>query len=159
MKKFPWKAAAVLATATVMVGAGIAQSKRAEAGSDRQRLIGTWHLVGINSPVPNGGPQPPLPIGLFIYTADGHEAVQLMYPKAAGSLNNEFVHDGYEASYGTYELDESKHLLKHHVIAANTGDKLVGTEELRMYSFPDAKHLVIRPVDPGQHWSVNWEKY
>ena len=81
-----------------------------------------------------------------------------MYPKAAASLNNEFVHDGYEASYGSFQIDESKHLLKFHVLSANTRDHLVGTEELRMYSFPDARHLVMRPADPKQHWSVTWEK-
>ena len=126
--------------------------------ADRERLIGTWHLVAIDSHTPDGSPQPPAPTGLMVYTAAGFEAVQLMYPNSARSLNNEFVHDGYEASYGSFQIDESKHLLRFHVIAANTRDKLVGTEELRAYSFPDAKHLTVRPADASQHWSVTWEK-
>ena len=73
-----------------------AQSRKTVPTPDSRRLIGSWRLTDINSPTPDGKPQPPKPIGLFIYTADGHEAVQLMYPKSAQSLNNEFVHDGYE---------------------------------------------------------------
>ena len=79
---FAWKTAAILGLASAACVAALAQTPKTKAGSDRERLIGTWHLVAIDSPTPDGSPQPPLPIGLFIYTADGHEAVQLMYPKA-----------------------------------------------------------------------------
>ena len=78
-----------------------------------------------------------------------------MYPKEASTLNNKFVHDGYEASFGTFEMDEAKHLLRYHPVASATRDAFVGTDELLRPSFPDEKHLVIRPADPGQHWSVH----
>ncbi len=70
----------------------------------------------------------PQPVGLLIYTRDWHASVQLMYPQA--SLSNEFVHDGYEATFGTYELDAKKHLLTYHVQASATREKLVGREEI-----------------------------
>jgi hypothetical protein len=36
---------------------------------------------------------------MLIYTRDGHVSVQLMYPKSANAQSNEYVQDGYEASY------------------------------------------------------------
>lgn len=152
------RAAAVVSIAAAMAGTSVAQARKTKTRSDRERLVGTWHLVKIDSPTADGKPQPPAPIGLLIFTADGEEAVQLMYPKEAITLNNKFVHDGYEASFGTFEVDESKHVLLYHPIASATRDAFVGTDELLRPSFPDSKHLVMRPADPEQHWSVTWEK-
>lgn len=97
------------------------------------------------------------PKGLLIYTRDRHASVQLMYPER--SLSNEFVHDGYEATFGTYDLDEKKHLLTYHVEASATREKLVGKSETLRYDFPDAHHMIIRPADGTQHWSVVWQRY
>jgi Lipocalin-like domain len=153
------RAAAVLSIAAAIAPWSSAQSEHVKVQTDRDRLIGTWHLVKIDSPTPDGRPQPPLPIGLFIFTADGYQAVQLMYPKEASTLNNKFVHDGYEASFGTFEVDEAKHLLHYHPVASATRDAFIGTEEVLRPTFPDPKHLVMRPDDPDQHWSVTWERY
>ena len=148
-----------LAIVAALTTASLAQGKRSKAVTDRERLLGTWHLVSIDSPTTDGRPQPPLPMGLLIFTADGHEAVQLMYPKEASTLNNRFVHDGYEASFGAFEVDELKHLLRYHPVASATRDAFVGTDELLHPTFPDAKHLVMRPAELDQHWSVTWERY
>jgi len=45
----------------------------------------------------------PQPIGMLIYTRDGHMSVPLMYPKSASALSNEYVLNGYEASFGNYD--------------------------------------------------------
>ncbi len=148
-----------LVIAAILTTACLAKEKTIRAVTDRERLIGTWHLLSIDSPTTDGRPQPPLPMGLLIFTADGHEAVQLMYPKEASTLNNRFVHDGYEASFGSFEVDEAKHLLRYHPIASATRDAFVGKDELLRPTFPDKKHLVMRPADPDQHWSVTWERY
>lgn len=153
------KSAAALLIAAAPATASLGQATMSKAHTDRERLIGTWHLVNIDSPGTNGQPQPPLPVGLLIFTADGHEAVQLMYPKEASTLNNKFVHDGYEASFGTFQVDEASHVLRYHPVASATRDAFVGTDELLRPTFPDEKHLVMRPADPDQHWSVTWEKY
>ena len=82
--------------------------------SAQPTIVGTWHLVRIESPGPDGKPsEGPEPKGILIYTEDGHAAVQLMYPQT--SLQNEFVHDGYEATFGTYSLDQGKHQLVYYV--------------------------------------------
>ena len=79
------------------VTCGVSQSPFAEkegrSGSDRERLIGAWRLASI------AGPDGKLmttavPIGMLIYTRDGHMSVQLMYPKSASALSNEYVQNG-----------------------------------------------------------------
>ena len=121
-------------------------------------VVGTWHLVRIDAPRPDGKPSnDPQPTGMLIYTRDGHASVQLMYPQT--SLSNEFVHDGYEATFGSYDLDASKHQLTYHVQASATREKLVGQNETLHYELPDTRHMVIRPTQSDQHWSVIWERY
>ncbi len=159
MQSFPWKAIVITSIATGLAVAGVAQGKKPKPLTDRERLIGSWRLLKIDSPIVDGQPQLPLPIGLLIFTTDGRQAVQLMYPKEASTLNNKFVHDGYEASFGTFEMTEATHILRYHPIASATRDALVGTDELLRPAFPDARHLVMRPADPDEHWSVTWERY
>jgi hypothetical protein len=109
----------------------VQSAKTQEAGhaSDRERLIGAWHLEHIDSPEPEGKPSGnPQPKGMLIYTRDGHMSVQLMYPKSANNQSNEYVQDRYEASFGSYEVDEVKHMLTHHVQGSITGDLLVGKD-------------------------------
>ena len=105
----------VLAIAGLM---HVQSAKAQEAGhvSDKERLVGAWHLVHIDSPGQDGKPTDILqPQGMLIYTRDGHMSVQLMYPKLTNALSNEYVQNGYEASFGSYEVDEAKHTLAHHV--------------------------------------------
>ena len=150
--------ALLLLIAAVFATVIVAPGEKPKKHTDRDRLIGTWHLLDIHSPSPDAQPPPPLPVGLLIFTADGYQAVQLMYPEKASTLNNNFVHDGYEASFGTFEVDEAQHLLRYHPTASATRAALIGTDELLKPSFPDEKHLVIRPADPKQQWSVTWQK-
>ena len=134
-----------------------AEQKRA-LGSDRQRLVGAWHLKSMNGtdgkPLTSG-----VPTGMLIYTSDGHMSVQLMYPKSASSLSNEYVLNGYEASFGSFAINEASHTITHQVLGANTGDVLVGKDLPRVYQFSPDGHLVIRSARPDEHWSVTWEHY
>lgn len=143
--------------AFILVGV-IATLAYAQAGSQRPGIVGTWRLVHIESLSPDAKPsEAAQPTGMLIYTRDGHASVQLMYPQT--SLSNEFVHDGYEATFGTYQLDEQKHQLVYHVQGSATREKLVGKSETLHYDLPDNRHLIIRPTQPDQHWSVRWERY
>jgi hypothetical protein len=129
-------------------------------GSDRGRLIGAWHLEHIDSPGAGGKPADiPQPTGMLIYARDGHMSVQLMYPASAGSLSNEYVRNGYEASFGSYSIDERTHTLTHHVQGSVTGDALVGKDLPRIYAFTGDGRLVIRSANPEEHWSVTWKHY
>jgi hypothetical protein len=144
--------------------AAIAQSQTAKAGaqpSARERLIGAWHLSRIDSPGPDGkSADVPPPVGMLIYTRDGHMSVQLMYPKSANGISNEYVLNGYEASFGSYDVDEATHTVTHHVQGSNTGGLLVGKDLPRIFQFTeDGRRLIIRSARSDEHWSVTWEHY
>ncbi len=96
---------------------------------------------------------------MLIYTRDGRMSVQLMYPKSANNQSNQYVLDGYEASFGSYDVDEAKHMLTHHVQGSITGDLLVGKDLPRVYQFTADGKLIIRSARPDEHWSVTWEHY
>ena len=151
--------------AAVLAFAALSQAQSAKKqpgihGSARENLIGAWHLVHIDALGPDGKPMDmPQPTGMLIYTRDGHMSVQLMYPKSANALSNEYVQDGYEASFGSYDLDEAKHMVTHHVQGSNTRDLLVGKNLPRVYQFTGEGRLIIKSTRPDEHWFVTWEHY
>ena len=154
------KTTAAIFLVVAMASGLCASAQTARAGGARDKLIGAWHLVRIDTPGSDGktvtGPQPE---GMLIYTRDGHMSVQLMYPEAQHDLNNEYVRNGYESSFGTYDIDEATHTLTHHVRGANTGSLLVGKDLPRIYQFTRDGHMVIRSARSDEHWSVEWEHY
>lgn len=137
-----------------------ASAQTAKKSSAREKLIGAWHLVHIDTPGLNGKPMPaPQPKGILIYTRDGHMSVQLMYPETANPVSNEYVLKGYEASFGSYDVDENAHTVTHHVRGSITRDLLVGKDLPRKFEFTPDGHLVIRSTRPDEHWFVTWEHY
>lgn len=145
--------------APILIVTGV-QAQSRPATSDRDALIGAWHLVQIDAPGADGKIAPPAqPKGMLTYTRDGHMSVQLMYPRLANAPNNEYVLGGYEASFGSYDLDETKHIVTHHVQGSVTRDLLVGKDLPRVYQLTADRHLVIRSADPREHWSVTWEHF
>ncbi len=135
----------------------IATSVLAHAQSASERLIGAWHLLRIDAPGAEASAAPPK--GMLIYTRDGHVSLQLMYPSSAQAVSNEYVRDGYEASFGSYEVNEAIHTVTHHVLGSNTRDLLVGKDLPRVFQFSADGHLIIRSADPSEHWSVTWGHY
>jgi hypothetical protein len=126
----------------------------------KEKLIGAWHLVHIDAPGPDGKFVPiPQPKGLLIYTRDGHMSVQLMYPESANTLSNDYVLNGYEASFGSYDVDETAHTVTHHVQGSNTRTLLVGKDLPRKFDFTVDRHLVLRSARADEHWFVTWEHY
>jgi hypothetical protein len=116
--------------------------------------------VHIESPGPDGKPADiPQPTGMLIYTRDGHISVQLMYPGAASTLSNEYVLNGYEASFGSYDVNETTHTVTHHILGSITGGLLVGKELPRIFQFTSDGRLVIKSANPEEHWFVVWEHY
>ena len=149
----------MLATVVALCATWPANSaeKKNHAASDKERLIGAWHLARIEAPGPGGNGTPALqPKGMLIYTRDGHMSVQLMYPKSTTSLLNEYVQNGYEASFGSYDLNEATHIVTH-VQGSITRDLLVGKDVPRVYQFTEDGHLIIKSARPDEHWSVTWE--
>ena len=147
----------MLAAVVALSGVSPAQSAaKTGAGSDRERLVGAWHLASLGEEGADGKGNSVAGLkGMLIYTRDGHMSVQLMYPESAATLSNDYVLNGYEASFGSYEVDEAKHTITHHVQGSVT-HALVGKNLTRVYRFSDG-HLIIKSANPQEHWSVTWE--
>lgn len=148
----------VLLVAVCAVSQTPSAEKTGASVSDRQKLIGAWRLASMvgpdGKPITSG-----VPVGMLIYTRDGHMSVQLMYPRSESSLSNEHVQNGYEASFGSYDVNLAAHTVTHHVQGSNTGDRLVGRDLPRVYEFNARGQLVIKSARPNELWSVIWEHY
>lgn len=160
MKTLRYGLVALVVTMAALAAAQPAKKDAASHESARERLIGAWHLVRIDTAGAEGQPAAAdEPLGILIYTRDGHMSVQLMYPKSANTPSNEYVHDGYEASFGSYDVDEATHTLTHHVQGSVTRELLAGRDLPRVYRFTREGRLIIRSANPQEHWSVTWEHY
>jgi hypothetical protein len=82
-----------------------------------------------------------------------------MYPASANTLSNKYVLNGYEASFGSYDVDETAHTVTHHVQGSITGDLLVGKDLPCRFEFTPDGHLIIRSTRPDEHWFVTWAHY
>ena len=134
------------------------ETKDAGNGSARDKLTGAWRLASLESPGADGKVNRITDVkGMLLYTRDGHMSVQLMYPESGSSLSNDYVKNGYEASFGSYDVDEQAHTVTHHVEGSITKG-LVGKNLPRAYQFSDG-HLIIKSTRPDEHWSVTWEHY
>lgn len=147
--------------ALLALGALVQAQSKAKSGpiqrSDRERLIGAWHLVSLASPGADGkAASVPGLKGTLIYTRGGQMSVQLMYPPSAAALSNDYVRNGYEASFGTYDVDETAHTVTHHVQGSITRG-LVGKTLVRVYRFTKDGRLIITSARPDEHWSATWE--
>ena len=150
-----WTLMLVVALNGVAQAPSSAQKESARV-SDKEKLIGAWHLVSMGESIAQGLTGPDADIqGILIYTRDGHMSVQLMYPRSQASLSNDYVLNGYEASFGSYEVNEETHTVTHHVQGSITRG-LVGKSLPRVYELSKGQ-LIIRPAGPDEHWSVIWE--
>ena len=151
----------ILAFVVALSGLSLARSqekKDAGPASDGERLIGAWHLVSMGAPGADRESNPAAEIkGMLIYTRDGHMSVQLMYPPSSSAVSNEYVLNGYEASFGSYDVNEAAHTVTHHVQGSVTRD-LVGKDLPRVYQL-SGNRLIIKSANPDEHWSVTWEHY
>src|SRR5437867_2581484 len=84
MKALRYGAWVVVLAIAGLVHVQSAKTQEAGHASDRERLIGAWHLEHIDSPEPEGKPSDnPQPKGMLIYTREGPMSVHLMYHKTA----------------------------------------------------------------------------
>ena len=66
-------------------------------------------------------------------------------------------HGGYEATFGTYEVDENAHTFTFHVEGALVRT-LIGKDLPRSFEF-SGKQLIVKSAQPEEHWKVTWEHY
>lgn len=135
-------------------------------------LVGAWRLVSFED-VENGktirefGDKP---LGLFIYTADGHVAIQIANPanprcvapskrSGPGGKVDQTVAtcspdqarallDGYVAYWGTYTVDVAAGVVIHHVVS-DISNGYTGTDQRRPFRL-EGDRLVI---GDGKTWT------
>jgi hypothetical protein len=147
----------------VLSGTSLAQSTdKMDAGSVKEKLIGAWKLAWEEEQGSDGKMQHIVNHqGTIVYTRDGHMSVQIMMPTADAVRDEKnpvkYDQGGYEAYYGTYEVNEQAHTVTHHVQGALVR-ALIGKDLTRVYSFSD-KQLILKSSRPDEHWTIAWEHY
>jgi hypothetical protein len=142
---------------TVLSGVALlAQQDR--PASDRDRFIGAWRLAWMEETSPDGRVTRTADrTGTLMYTRDGRMSVQIQFPESQSGVSNGYVLSGYEASFGTFEVNEEAHTITRHVEGSITRG-IVGQSLTRAYRFSDGR-LTMRSVRPEERWSVTWERY
>ena len=123
------------------------------------RFIGAWRLVWLEEPGADGKVHRADCTGLLVYTRDGHMSVQVMYRNPqpgtqAGPV--QYAQGGYEASYGTYKIKDTR-TFTYHVDGALVRS-LIGKDFTRVFEL-SGKQLIVKSPDPNEHWRVAWEHY
>lgn len=133
---------------------------RGENEGIRGRFVGAWRLAWLEEQGADGKIRRADCTGLLVYTRDGHMSVQVMErnPQAQTPAEPEqYSQGGYEASFGTYEIDESTHTFNLHVEGALVRT-LIGKDLPRAFEL-SGKQLIVKSTDPEEHWRVAWEHY
>jgi Lipocalin-like domain len=126
----------------------------------RERFAGAWRLAWLEEQGADGKIHKADCTGLLVYTRDGHMSVQVMYRSPQPGTNAapvQYAQGGYEASFGTYEIDERAHKFTYHVEGALVRT-LIGKDLTRVYDLSD-KQLIVKSSSPDEHWRVAWEHY
>ncbi len=150
-----------LAVAGALSGLAMAQPAPKPSGdgaSAREKFVGAWRMAWMEEAGPDGTiTRITDRNGTLMYTRDGRTSVQIQFPESRSSVSNDYVLNGYEASFGTYEVNEEAQTITRHVEGSITRG-LVGKRLTRAYRFSDGR-LTMRSVRPEERWSVTWERY
>ena len=130
----------------------------------RARFAGAWRLASLEVEGADGKIHKADSAGLLVFTRDGHMSVQVMErnPHSQPSPQppdgpQQYSQGGYEASFGTYEIDESTHTFTYHVEGALVRT-LVGKDLPRAFEF-SGQQLIVKSTRPEEHWRATWEHY
>lgn len=131
-----------------------AAGQSAQAGTSQNALIGAWKLVSLEEPGSDGQLHKADCAGQFVFTNDGKAAVQVMYRNA--QTGSAYAQGGYEASYGSYHVDDASTFTFH--IDGALVRTLIGKDLKRGYEI-SGKRLTVKSTNPDEHWKVVWERY
>jgi hypothetical protein len=153
-----------MAAVTLCTSQGQSGQDRGESDGIRGRFVGAWRLAWLEEEGADGKIHRADSSGLLVFTRDGHMSVQVMYqnpqanPQAAtNAALVQYAQGGYEASFGTYEIDAPAHNFTYHVEGALVRT-LIGRDLTRIYDF-SGKQLIVKSSSPDEHWRVAWEHY
>jgi hypothetical protein len=134
------------------------QDRSANEGIRRQ-FVGAWRLARLEQPGADGKIHNADTSGLLVFTRDGHMSVQVMErnPQAQAAAGPaQYSQGGYEASFGTYQI-ESSHTFTFHVEGALVRS-LIGKDLPRAFELSD-NQLIVKSARPDERWRVVWEHY
>jgi hypothetical protein len=77
-------------------------------------------------------------------------------PAQASAGSEQYSQGGYEASFGTYQMDDA-HTFTFHVEGALVRS-LIGKDLPRAFEF-SGKQLIVKSTRADEHWRVTWERY
>lgn len=127
---------------------------------NRGHFVGAWHLASLETEGADGKIHKADSSGLLVFTRDGHMSVQVMernpqpQPSAAPE---QYSQGGYEASFGTYEVDAHAQIFTYHVEGALVRT-LIGKALPRTFQF-SGNQLIVKSTHPDEHWKATWERY
>lgn len=140
-----------------VVGCGGSQrNSRSPKDEARQRLIGAWRLAALEEREADGAIRRADCTGLLIFTSDGKVSVQVMYRDAAAHGGSAYAQGGYEASFGTYEVDDAGKVFTIHVEGALVRT-LIAQALPRAFEVSDGR-LLVTSSNPDERWRVVWER-
>src|SRR6478752_7948203 len=109
--------AGVFMATTVLTPISCGLQRTTAPQNGQNQLVGAWRLVSIERIEPNGTAATPEDCtGQFVFTADGHAAVQVMYRNAGAG--DRYAQGGYEATFGQYTVDTTTRTFTFHVDGA-----------------------------------------
>jgi hypothetical protein len=126
----------------------------------RERFVGAWRLVSLEAPGTDGKIRKADSTGLLVFTRDSHMSVQVMERNPQPQAHpgpEQYSQGGYEATFGTFEINESAHTFTFHVEGALVRT-LIGKDLPRSFEF-SGKELIVKSTHPEEHWKVTWEHY
>src|SRR5256885_9370429 len=121
MKKLLSLISLLFAMAAISGSALPGSQDRSGSQGVKDRFVGAWRLVSLEAPNPDGTIHIADSTGMFVFTRDGHASVQVMErnpPPQAAAGPEQYSHGGYEATFGTYEVDETARTFTFHVESA-----------------------------------------
>jgi hypothetical protein len=136
-------------------------------------FVGVWHLVSCERKFKDGKvvfPYGEKPMGRITYDQAGRMSAQLMRPGRrstmpsgtgliAGGACAEEIRDavnGFMAYYGTFDVDETRHIVIHHV-QAGLIPSWVGTDLERTYRF-ESNRLILSATSKDSVIELVWER-
>jgi hypothetical protein len=126
----------------------------------QDRFVGAWRLASLETQGADGKTHRADSTGLLVFTRDGHMSVQVMernpHPQTSAEPE-QYSQGGYEASFGTYQIDENAHTFTYHVDGALVRT-LIGKDLPRAFAL-SGKQLIVKSTHPDEHWKATWEHY
>ena len=144
----------------------------------RDKFVGVWKLVSYQSTDKASGkvsyPYGARPVGRITYDAAGRMSAQLMNPERkrtggpptrsrAASLRDLSADDmremltGYNAYFGTFEVDEAARTVIHHV-EGSLFPSWVGSDQRRSYEFSGSGRLTLTAAFDQSMSRLLWER-